>query len=728
MSSSFGTLPLLITDLKLTLVSSPWWYILLAVAAVALAFFVYRFTLPPVSGVRRAVLWILRGLALLLILLMLFEPVLSYFFDRTEEPSIALLIDRSASMAVDDANGSRADRLAEFLDSNDLNRLNSAGRLRVFTFADSVIEIPTDSLSAIELTGIGTNPADAWLRAEQTLAGENLAAIVLVSDGVQNIGPNPVRIASESSVPIYTLGVGDTSHTKDAVITEILTNDVTYVGSKVPVDIRVRAEGLPNQSSRLRLMKSNGTLIASESVRFSAQQTEIPFSFEFTAEEAGDIRLIAALDSIPGESTLKNNRRSVIIRVLDSKSQTLLLSGPPTADLTFIRQTLESDTTLSVNTYVEAGGKYLNNRAAPTEDIFRQAELIVLVNYPTASTPPSLVGMINQAVQANNTPLLLLAGPNISRDRISALADALPVQLATSRLSVDRVIVRAASSHPLLTGGDYSPVVWSELPPVQGGAGNFESDKGAQVIVKLSRESAGVDEDEPAIVLSERTNRRSAAVLCWNTFRWKIGMADESENAGFYEDLFSRTVSWLIAPVEEKRVKITTSKKLYSGGEKVRFTGQIYGTDLTPRDDASIELRVESGERTEIVPMKNQGNGRYTGELEPWTDGDYRFRAAAAMGQDTLGFDDGRFAIEAFNIELIDARARVNLLRQIAEKSNAKFARIEDAQALISELNFEPVVITTGKDLPLWNRALMLWIIIAILAAEWTLRKRSGML
>lgn len=721
-------LPLCVTDLKLTLSSSPWWYVLLGAIAVAFAYFVYRYTLPPVSRLRRTLLWILRGLALLLILLMIFEPVLSYLYNRTEEPSIALLVDGSASMAIQDAAGNRAEQLTDFLHGNALQQLIAAGRLRTFVFADSVAEISPDSLKTLQTTGIGTDPAAAWQRAEQVLAGENLTAVVLVSDGAQNIGPNPVRVASESPVPIYTIGLGDTARIKDAVITEILTNEVTYVGSKVPVDIRVRAEGLPNTSSTLRLLRSNGSVIATEAVRFSSRQVELPVSFEFTADEPGDIRLIASLDSVAGETSLQNNRRSVIIRVLDSKSQTLLLSGPPTADLTFLRQTLESDTTLSVNTFVEIKGEYLNQRSAPTEDNVRQAELIVLVNYPNATTPASIVKSIKQAIEVEHTPVLLVAGPDLFRDRLALLNDVLPVSLNTTRLIVDRVIVRAASGHPLLTGGDFSPAMWSELPPIQGGVGNFLVDKGAQTIVKLSREAAGVDEDEPAIVLEERADRRAAAILCWNTYRWKIGMADENEAAGFYDDLISRTVSWLIAPVEEKRVKVTTSKKLYSGGEKVRFTGQVYGTDLAPRDDASIELRVESGDRMEIVPMKNLGNGRYAGELEPWSEGDYRFHAAAAIGQDTIGTDNGRFAIEAFNLELIDARARYDILQQISENSGAKFATINDAGTLISALKPQPISRIANKELPLWNRALMLWIIIILLAAEWTLRKRSGML
>jgi hypothetical protein len=335
---------------------------------------------------------------------------------------------------------------------------------------------------------------------------------------------------------------------------------------------------------------------------------------------------------------------------------------------------------------------------------------------------------LRQAIDNENIPLLHFAGPNLHRARFNSFAELLPVEQEKTRLSTERVVVRASASHPLLTGGSYNPAQWLDLPPVEGGAGNFTVRGGAQTIVKLSREASGIEEDEPAIVVQEHSARRAAAVLCWQTFRWRLGMANEADAAGFYESLLGRLVSWLIAPVEEKRVKITTTKKLYSGGETVRFVGQIYGPDLKPRDDADIDLRVASGEREDVVPMKSRGSGRYEGEFTPWTDGDYSFTGTAAVEQDTLGTDRGRFAIEAFNLELIDTRARYDLLQQVAEKSGGKFVTTQHPESLFAALEYEPVTITAGREIPLWNKAIMLWIIIFLLASEWMIRKRSGML
>jgi hypothetical protein len=84
--------------------------------------------------------------------------------------------------------------------------------------------------------------------------------------------------------------------------------------------------------------------------------------------------------------------------------------------------------------------------------------------------------------------------------------------------------------------------------------------------------------------------------------------------------------------------------------------------------------------------------------------------------------------VEPFNVELLDPRARFDVLRQVAQVSGGGFAPAAQADTLLSRLKFEPRVVVTRHEVSLWRQALLIWIIIALLAAEWILRKRSGML
>ncbi len=720
---------LMLMDARLTLSTGIGWYILSAIGVIAFAWLIYRFTLPPVSRLRKSALWILRGLALMLLVFLLFEPVISYFFQKRQPPAVALLVDHSASMAVVRNGNARSDGVAAFLHSPALRSLEHRADIHSFTFADSLIVVPLDSLSELSYTGVGTDLAGAWTRAERKLSTVNLAAIVMLSDGAYNAGENPMRIAAASTVPIYCLGVGDTTVMADALISDLLTNEVTYKGSQVPLAIRVRGVGLNGKASTLRVFGRNGVEVGSRSVRFDGDNVEISVDLSFEATEAGDLRISARLDSIPGESIFENNRRSIIVRVLDRKSSVYLFAGPPSADVTILRQTLDKDTTLEVTAFVEnRGGGMLYDRTIPNPEDLGKANLIVLVDFPTRSTPAALVERLARIIEEGRIPILFLAGPDIQSSSLGLLKDVLPFRILKPAPLEQRVIARAGAAHPALATANPLPLEWPALPPVFGGIGNFSADAVAQVAVKLSREELGISEDEPGLLFWEVSSRRGAALLAWGTSKWQMQLAESSAGSDFYTDLIQRIRAWLVAPIEEQPVRIRTTKKLYSGGETIRFLGEVYGADLAPRDDASIEVRISSDSRTETVALHIRGNGRYEGELIPWTEGEYRFVGRAVAHDDTLGSDRGMFAVEAFNIELLETHARFDILRQISTVSGGAFAPIGDADSLLQLLDLAPREITQRREATLWNRGIMIWAIIILLSAEWMIRKRSGML
>jgi hypothetical protein len=727
-NSFSATLPLLLTNLRLTLASNAWWYIATALILLAGAFAVYRYTLPPVSSVRRSILWTLRGVALILLVFLLFEPVLTYLMSRKQSPTIALLVDHSASVTGNAEKDSHASFLRRWLTSSAARELSARSQLREFTFADSAREANPDEIAHLTFAGVGTDIAGAIAQTEKALAGENLAAVVVVSDGAYNSGENPVRVAAESPVPLYAVGVGDTSASRDAVISQMLTNEIAYVGSTVPVELRVRARGLKGRQSILRLLGPQGHEFGRQLVQFSDDDSEQSVSLSFTTDRPGDLRIVAALDSVPGETLLDNNRRSVIVRVLENKSRVLLFSGPVTPDLTILRQTLEEDSTLQVQLFAESmGSDLLYHETSPGNEDLGKADLIILLNFPSRNTSDATLQRVAQAVTTGNVPLLFFAGPQLSAGKLQTLASSLPFSPSKQAFGEERVLLRAAAAHPALSGKTPLPREWSDLPPAVGGLGNFVVKPSAQIAVKLSRESIGLTEDEPAVALWQTGPKHGAAFFCWGLYRWRMEN-NAVVTASFYDQLISRVVAWLIAPVEEQRVKIRTTKRLYAGGEKVQFVGQVYGSDLAPRDDATISLRVTSGARSEVVAMRNRGNGRYEGELSPWSEGEYEFNGTASIQSDTLGSDHGLFAVEAFNIELVDTRARFDVLQAMATVSHGHFVPLSRADSLFSTLTFTPRVVSSHREIPLWNRALMIWIIIGLLAAEWIIRKRSGML
>ena len=150
-----------------------------------LIFLMYRSRL---QGINRYLLGI-RAAALILLIGLLMQPILALTLHTQRLPLIALLIDDSESMQIADGTAARFEIASAVLDHPALQALGDRARVSKFRFSDVLApmregEEPTWAGRATDLAG-----ALDGVRA-QTM-GEGLAAVVLISDGGQNLGGRP---------------------------------------------------------------------------------------------------------------------------------------------------------------------------------------------------------------------------------------------------------------------------------------------------------------------------------------------------------------------------------------------------------------------------------------------------------------------------------------------------------------------------------------------------------
>ncbi len=176
---------------------SVWTMPVVAAAAVMLAGVFYRRVLGPLLPSRWRFLLVLRAIAILLVVLLLFRPVLSLERDESRRRELVLLIDSSASMlTADDATGStRFDRARTRV-------LDWAGRLKrefavhVLTFSERAESLDKPvALARLEPTGPSTSLIRALSAAAQAAPRRDIEAIVLFSDGIHNAAGDPVAAA-----------------------------------------------------------------------------------------------------------------------------------------------------------------------------------------------------------------------------------------------------------------------------------------------------------------------------------------------------------------------------------------------------------------------------------------------------------------------------------------------------------------------------------------------------
>lgn len=707
----------------------------LVLVAGGLSYWTYRRTTPPLSGGRRVLMGGLRFLALSLILFLLFEPVYRNLDEDEQPPLLAVLLDDSQSLRVTagttDADTSTTAPRAAFQEA--LNALQSgamAGEQRYYRFGRTLQALSSATADSLQFDAARTNVAAALEQTRDALQQDNIRGVVLVSDGQFNSGQNPLFVAERFPVPIHTIAVGDTTRRRDLQIRRVTTNDIGYVDASMPVQVGLRTEAAGGESVRVSLYR-DGERLDSAPVELPNGTAEVPVDLRFTPTEAGLHRFTVTVTELDNEATYRNNEQAFTVRVLESKRRILLLGAAPSPNFAATRRLLSQDDNTEVVPFVpQQDGSFYQG---PFPSALADFDVIVMAGFPSSFAPADAVQQVADAAE-NGTPLLFLLDRQTDLGRLGEqFGDLLPVRPDQVRNSVVEAALVPAEQHrghPVLDVPDVPLDRWSQLPPLAYNETRWAPAPDAQVLATIRMRD--VQLDDPALVLRRRAGQRSAALLAAGTWRWANLPADLDAVSPVWPSLLSNLVQWVATRENDEPVRVRPVRETFAGGEPVEFTGQVYDESLNPVSDAAVTVNVIAPDSTRYpYSMQPTGNGRYVLDAGTLPEGTYSFTAEATREGASLGTDRGQFAVGSLTLEYRSTRADATLLRQIAQRSGGSFHTPATAGELPGVLaaseQFSSVVVTQERERQLWHLSGFLVAIIALLAAEWALRKRNGL-
>ena len=712
--------------------------ILCLLGAVGVAFYAYRYTIPPVTKSLRRALMALRAAALVLLVLLLFQPILSITRSYFQKPTIAVLVDNSASMTIRDNQHTRAEIVLSLLQHPAFEHLQRFNNLRFFTFADHLYSLKEIHPDSLQFNFEGTDIYSALVEAKQKLLNEYLAGVVLLTDGIYNVGENPLFLAQSYGLPIFIVGIGDPQEKKDVLIARVLTNEVVYAQNKVPVEVVISSYGYDGMKIPLSL-KYHNQVVDSKLITLVGNYQEQKVRLTFVPQQEGFQKYVLEIPKLKGEFTTLNNKHSFFVKVLKSKIRVLLLAGAPSADLKFIKRILEDDKDieLTVRTQKKGGGFYERN----TEDNWtgKDYEVIFFLGFPRWPVDKITRNFLTKQLLKKNKPVFFLQGPNLNIEELKNFQDALPFTIGTAPGKPREVSLQPTvqgEQFPLIRLQDDfagSLALWKVLPPVSTFLRNFNPRPESQVLVVVDPKQSKLPNTDsfrkPLILARTLGEHKELALLFHNVWRWDLMMWGVNKTNEALVKFLNRSIRWLTTPEEIKLVKIQTDKLIYRNGEVVHFLGQVYTPDYQPLDNAEVAVTIhtEDGKRI-TLPFSHVGNGKYQAEYRIAQAGDYRFEGQAFLDGQVIGSDQGRFSAGEFHIEFVSTRMREGLLQKMAQVSGGKYYTSAQIEKMSNELHFPPQQLQQTREINLWNKWLVLLLFIGLLVVEWSIRRRKGML
>jgi uncharacterized membrane protein len=712
---------------------------------------------------RRMILWTLRVLAGIAALFFLLEPGVRLMQLAQVKNRVAILVDRSASMAfpVDEAGRTRTIAVADYLQSvdADLRALGDRFVIEMYGFDPELTPVSPERLRSEAPKGGRTDLLSALRTAragDQGGTGKKLSGILLFSDGADNadlaggVAGAARSVLADLELPVSTFLVGQDG-LRDLAIERVKVDDFAFVRNSITVEVEIRGRGFSGQKVPVTLAREEH-VIGARNVQLRSDDDVETVSFSFTPDQTGRFVYTVSVPHFPGEAVKDNNSRSFVLKVIRDRVRVLLVVGRPSWDERFLRGLLRQDPNVDlVSFYILRTGNEETNVSPdelslipfPMDQIFDEKlhtfDVVVFQNF--GYMDPSLSIRTyedNLERYVHEGGAFAMLGGDLAfgagRAQFPILMRAMPMEGTGQPPNDGPFQARLTSEgarHPvtaITSGARSAEAAWASLPSIPG-ANVTRAKPGATVLLDHPLESVD-GRPAPLLALWEYGRGRALALATDASWYWAFTSHASGAPDRSYDRFWSNALRWLVRDPELTTLRVVADPPQVEPGKPVGVIVTARMPDYAPAVDARVKVDLHSVEERRVIGTQTGitgSDGVVRLEFAAPKPGPYKLLAVAHKGEQSLGAGEDAVAVRAVGPELSDATVRADLLQQIAKVTGGEAYRLPLGKLPNVPLLDPPMVeVGRSRDQPLWNRWYYLVALAALLGMEWLLRRRFG--
>ena len=687
-------------------ISYPWWFLVLVLAlgfgyATILYLGKNNHKFAPFW---RIFLFTLRFLAISFLAFLLLSPFIKSKKRNIEKPIVVLGIDNSKSIVLGKDSLYYKTQFQEELDALK-NELSEKYRVDSYLFGSKVIASVQANFSD-DFSDYST----FFKQLKEDYAGLNLGAIVLAGDGISNRGIDPEFAASELTVPVFSLALGDTTQNRDLKINDLRYNSIVYLDNDFPIEVNISANGCKDKTATVEIF-AFGQKMGTKKIAVTTDNFNRSVNFLLKATASGRQRVLVKITPEEEEINKENNSRNLFINVLDNRQKILILANAPHPDIAAIKSSLQ----LNQNYEVEV------QFADAQKGDLSKYDIVILHQLP--SKKRGVQQLINE-LKSNKIPIFYIQGKQSEFTRFTRQFGG--VEFRSPIISFEESQFVFNPGFTLFSFDAELAHQLENLPPLIVPFGNYKSMLNANVFGNqlINR----MKTDLPLIVFQDELESRTAAVLGEGLWLWRLHSFLQYGNTKAFDTFIQKSVQYLMAR-KDKRFFRVISEGEYGSGKSVVLQAELYNSayELINEPDVNFRLTNESGEQFNFAFSPNRQS--YLLDLNRLPVGVYHYFASTRYGGKAFS-DKGEFVVNSQSLESRQLNANHGLLYRISENSGGDLL-------FRKEINKLPELLAATNDLKsriyfeekysgLQNLVWVVGFILLLLSLEWFLRKYFG--
>lgn len=553
---------------RLITTASPWLILACLAAGALYAWLLYSKQAPWPKPLNYALAG-LRFVVVSLLCFLLMGPLVRYVSNKTVPPTIVFALDNSQSVQL------FSDSAALRATQRELQMVREQLEAQGYqTAVQTLSQSQAQSIAAVAYGAETTNLSQLLQQVQDTYTDQNLAGVVLLSDGIVNQGTSPTY--ANYGFTLYPVAVGDTVPKQDVLVASLRYNKVNYSGNRFPLEVELQHQGFGGRTVNV-VLQENGKTVASKQVLLKDNQPIQQVAFQVLASGLGKRHYVVKAEPLQGEFTTLNNTKHAYIDVVKGKIKVLIAAAAPHPDIKALRTAIESNENYETVLFI------------PGVHEFKEGDYDVAVLHQLPGRMAGAEPALN-LVRQKNLPALYILGPQSDLPNFNRLNVGLNI---ISSGQTDEVTAVANSGFGNFQLPEQAKERLQEYPPARVPFGEVRLAPNTETI--LYQQVGRVRTDKPLLAVQTSGDKRNAVLLASGTWQWRLQEAANHEQPQVYNKLITNLVQLLSAPRNKKRLNVYPVQTEYTSSEEIRFNAEAYNEALEPIYGQNITLTV-SGE------------------------------------------------------------------------------------------------------------------------------------
>lgn len=718
----------------------------------------------------RSLLAIVRVLLASLLLVLACGPELQKGNERVEEDWLVILLDRSRSMQIPDAPsaGGRITRDQQLRSAlvaaaDSFKKIAAEKRVLWLGFDSSAFDVS----SPVDSDGVPLGPAQGRSTAIkaaidsglQRVAARPISGILLASDGRSADEPDRalLRLLESQRVPVFTLALGSDKALTDLAVRSVRAPDAVFADDFVTAQVELEQVGAEAPGARVELTDlATGEVLDQQDVEFSSNGRGAA-SLSVKLADAGTRRLGVRVRGDQEDLIAENDVIELAVEVVDRPLRALYIDGYPRWEQRYLKNLLMRERSISSSSLLlSSNRRYLQEGDVDVVQLPRsleewaQYDIVILGDLRPELLGQETLEQLREHVAQRGAGLVWIAGPGATPQawRQSPLADLLPIALTGDRaiaafeepVTMSRTPqAEALGLFGLQLAGESGATeagwpsvlsdplsVWSQLRWAQ----RIEKSQvkpGATTLTTLSPITARRDDPTqswPGVLLMRFGAGASVYVATDEIWRWRYGRGEDLPER-FWVPLIRQLARASVAR-SNRSVLLTVTPEDALVGNPVRVSAELLDQSLIDMQLSGVAAEVVSADETRrpirLDPQPHSDGRLLAGQWVPDTPGTFDVRLIDPLLAD-------QEVTRTIRVTLPDDESRhpeTNhpLLAELSERTGGRVLDVANLSNLEELLPNRELTVSGLPDVqPLWDRPVVVVILLVLLTLEWVGRR-----